>query len=99
MCIQKHGPKQSHHKYYARVAKFYLELYLLNVSPCLQTSQENNRLLGFSQFLHFIRHYQWDLGHLIDNMTLAEHQSGDTAGSNSRSQGVSTKRTVIMKCG
>jgi len=64
--------------------------HLLDVSPDLQATQEDDSLLGLLDLLHLIGNDQGELGDAVDDMALGLDQSGHSGGGDGRHQGVAT---------
>src|SRR5512144_417652 len=65
-------------------------VHLLDVSPDLHASEEDNSLLGLLQLLYFIRDNQWEFRDAIDDVTLRLDKGWDARGSNSGNQSITT---------
>lgn len=64
--------------------------YLLDVGPDAKTTQESNSLLGFRQFLCFVRNNQWEFRDSVNDMSFGLDKCWYTRCGNSRNQCVTT---------
>lgn len=64
--------------------------YLLDVGPNAKTTQERDSLLGFREFLCFVRNNQWEFRDSVDDVSFGLDECWHTGCGDSRNQRVTT---------